>query len=539
VPDAFAPGDVDVVSVIRTDQQRHPISPLIYGMNSAPPGAIPPDVLAGITFVRRGGDRSNAYNWETNASNGALKGNYANDMYLAKDLAQPNPPGELDRVMIAEDLAAGRGSMVPFVLNGYVAGAPASNIPFETPGWAIDQYFRRVELVKPTPFSLTPDLDDGVVYTDEHLDFLRRKFPGDIFAPGPTQVMVGSDNEPDLYAFNFPMLQRGSGKPLYVDGVQVGNALTPAEFTARYVTFAKRVIELEPNATIVGPDHYHFDGWTMFNQLSASYSDAGRWYMDDFLATVRAESVAFGARLLHTWDFHWYPQHVYGGTFAWALDHAERAMTPDEIEGVLQGPRSYWDPDYDEHSWITDDHLHAPAFILKRLQDRIAVGYPGTELGVTEYFPGGCAHVSSGLGVADTLGVFGRTGVHLAAMWPHTCDLRFAFGGFLLLRNADGAGMRFDGTSVAVEHPEKAESSVYASSDAPARVTVLVVNKTYAPRRFGLRMFHPALAEVEVHRIDASHPTPVLAEHLPLSKRNAYAYTAPPMSAALLVFRAQ
>ena len=76
--------------------------------------------------------------------------------------------------MIAEDLAAGRGSMVPFVLNGYVAGAVASNIPFQTPGWAIDQYFRRVEFVKPTPFSFTPDPDDGVVYTDEHLDFLQQ-----------------------------------------------------------------------------------------------------------------------------------------------------------------------------------------------------------------------------------------------------------------------------------------------------------------------------------------------------------------------------
>ena len=64
-------------------------------MNSAAPGVIPPDVLAGVTFVRRGGDRCNAYNWETNASNGALKGNYANDMYLARYLAQPNAPGEL------------------------------------------------------------------------------------------------------------------------------------------------------------------------------------------------------------------------------------------------------------------------------------------------------------------------------------------------------------------------------------------------------------------------------------------------------------
>lgn len=539
VPDAFATGDVDVVSIVRTADERRPISPLIYGMNSAPPGVIPPDVLAGVTFQRRGGDRCNAYNWETNASNGALKGEYANDMFLAKDLAHPDAPGELDRTLIAEDLAAGRGTLVPFVLNGYVAGTLASGIPYAAPAWGIDRYFRRVELVKPTPFAAKPDTNDGVVYTDEQLDFLRRQFPGDIYAPGPTQVLVGSDNEPDLYAFNFPMLQRGSGNALYMDGAQVGNALTPAQFTQRFLVFARRVKQLEPSATIVGPDHYHYDGWTMFNQFGTPYSDAGRWYMDDFLATVHAASDAYGARLLDVWDFHWYPQRVFGGTFTWSLDDAKRPMTADEIEAVVQGPRSYWDEQYDEHSWITDDHLGGPAFILKRLSARIAQGYPGTKLGVTEYFPGGCAHVSSALAIADTLGVFGRMGVHLAAMWPHQCDLRFAFGGFMLLRNADGHGLRFDGTSVAVEHPEKVESSVYASSDAWRRVTVLVVNKTDAPRRFGLRLFHQALADVEVRRVDASHDTPALVERAPLTRRNAYAYTAPPKSAALLVFRAK
>jgi hypothetical protein len=380
-------------------------------------------------------------------------------------------------------------------------------------------------------------LGDGVVYTDENLDFLRRQFGGDVYEPGPTQVMVGSDNEPDLYAFNFPMLQRGSGKPLYMGGVQVGNALTPAEFTDRFVKFATRVKDLEPLATIVGPDHYHYDGWTTFNQYDTGYTDDGRWYMDDFLATVRAASEAQGRRLLHTWDFHWYPQRVFSGTFTWALDDAKRPMTADEIEAVVQGPRSYWDPDWDEHSWITDDHLKGPAYILTRLFDRLAKGYPGTTLGVTEYFPGGCSHVSSALGVVDTLGVFGRMGVHLAAMWPHTCDLGFAFGGFRLVRNADGAGLRFDGTSVAVEHPEKVESSVYAASDAWPRVTVLVVNKTDAPRKFGLRLFHPELASVEVRRVDASHVVPALVEDTKLSKTNAYAYDAPPKSAALLVFR--
>ncbi len=540
-PDAFATGEVDVVSVVRTAEERKPISPLIYGLNTIHTITQPARLMQGVTFVRRGGDRSNTYNWETNVSNGSFQTAFGSDLWLVATRANPNAPAELDRALIAENRAAGRGSMVPFVLNGYVAGPVATNIPYTTPGWPIDQYFRRVELVKPAPFAPAPDPNDGVVYTDEHLHFLRAQFPGDIYAPGPTQVIVGTDNEPDLYAFNFPMLQRGGGGPLYASGAYVGNRVTGAEFTARFLTFARRVRELAPTAMIVGPDHYHYDGWTTWHDSTTAYGDAGRWFMDDFLESVRAASEASGTRLLDAWDFHWYPQRVFDGTFTWALDHAARPMTDAEIEAVLQGPRSYWDETFDEHSWITDDHLHAPAMILKRLKERLAQGYPGTKLGVTEYFPGGCAHVSSGLATADTLGVFGRMGIHVAAMWPHTCDLAYAFGGFELLRNADGNGLRFAETSVRVEHPERAESSLYAATDEDdGRVTVVVINKTNAHRRFGVRLFHARLlADVDVYRIDAVHPEPALAAHEVLAKKNAFAYDAPPLSAALLVFRAK
>lgn len=540
-PDRFAAGEVQVESEVHTDQDRHTISPLLYGMNhplpSAPP--LPEPVLRGISFVRRGGDRANTYDWETNVSNGAQIRDWANDMYLAGDLARPSAPGEVDRVMIAEDLAGGRGSMVPFVLNGYVAGPSAEKIPYDQPGFDIGKWFRRLELVKPGPFSPSPDLEDGVVYTDEHLDFLRRQFPGDIYEPGATQVMIGSDNEPDLWVSNYPMLQRGSGAAIVAaNGAQIGTRVTADEFTARYIAFARRVRQLEPRAMIVGPDHFHFDGYTNWHTLAQDrYRDDGRWYIDDFLSQVKAAGESTGQRLLDTWDMHWYPQPVLGGTFAWKLDDSVRRMTPEEIETVLQGPRSYWDPDYDEHSWITDDHLHGPARILERLFQRIADAWPGMPLGVTEYFPGGCSHVSSALGVADTLGVFGRMGVHIAAMWPHTCDLSFAFGGFRLLRNADGAGLRFGDTSVRAVHPEKAESSIYAATQADGSVTVLVINKTSSNRRFGLRLFHPALAKVAVHRVDGAHPAPFAAGETALSRANAYAYDAPALSASLLVFR--
>ena len=309
------------------------------------------------------------------------------------------------------------------------------------------------------------------------------------------------------------------------------------------IHFARRVKQIAPLAHIVGPSHYHFDGWTTWHHLGApDYSPRGRWYMDDFLHAVRTASAQDGTRLLDTWDFHWYPQRVFNGTYAWNLDHAVRPMTQAEIDAVVQGPRSYWDPTYDEQSWITSgDHLAAPASIITRLQRRIAAGYPGTKLGVTEYHPGGRSHISSGLAVADSLGVFQRMGVHIAAIWPvgDGSGLAFAFGALKLLRNADGHGLRYAATDVKVEHPEIAASSVYAGSDTAQRVTVLVINKTNATRRFGLRLFNAQrLARVDAYRLDATHPRPRLAQQDTLTKVNAYAYAAPPLSATMLVFRA-
>ena len=183
--------------------------------------------------------------------------------------------------------------------------------------------------MKPTPFTSTPALGDGVVYTDEHLAFMMSKFAGDITAPGLGKLIVGIDKEPDLYHFNFPMLQTGTGDPILApNGRQVGTRVTGHEFTQRLIKFAKRVRTIAPKAQIVGPSHYHFDGFTMWHQLmSPVWSDKGAWYMDDLLAEVKAASTAAGTRLLDTSDFHWYPQPLSNGTYVWDLDHAARPLT--------------------------------------------------------------------------------------------------------------------------------------------------------------------------------------------------------------------
>lgn len=545
-PDTFAAGEVDVVTNVKTAEDRKPISPLIYGINGFPSSSFPADVLEAVTLVRRGGDRGNSYNWETNVSNGSYNNNFVNDMNLAGGTPNQNAPAATDLALLAQHRPAGRAVMVPFVLQDWVSGPQGAIGSWNTAGWNRSQYFRRVGFVKPTAFLPTPDLADGMVYTDEHLQYMRDKYPGeDITAPGPGQLLVGIDNEPDLYHYNFPMLQSGTGAAIVSNGTTVGNRVTTTDFTERMISFARKVKQMAPQSTVVGPSHYHFDGWTNWHgENTVTYSNApnGHWYMDDFLAAVKTASDQEGKRLLDTWDFHWYPQGMSGGKYVWDLDNATRALTAAEIQQIVQGPRSYWDPTYDENSWITEPwHLGGPTYIITRLKARIQAAYPGTKIGVTEYNPGGRNHIASGLGVADSLGVFQRLGVDIAAFWPvgNATALAYAYGGLKLLRNADGNGLAYAETDVRVEHPEVAPSSVYAGSDTSKRVTVLVVNKTPATRTFGVRAFNAdLLTTVDVYRIDAGHPSPYLVTQDALTKVNAYAYAAPPLSATMLVFRA-
>lgn len=547
-PDTFLAGEVDVETIIKTnDGLAKPISPLIYGLNGVlAQDDFPADVLKAATLIRRGGDRGNSYNWETNVSNGSYNNNFTNDTQLA---VQPGPAAP-DLDTITKNRAAGRATLVPFVLNDWVSGPVASNIPYLTAGWNKAAYFNRVGLVKPTAFTTTPDLADGMVYTDEHMAFMKGQFASDIYASsaGASRVLVGIDNEPDLYHWNFPMLQEGSGDVITMtasDGssVPVGKRVTAEELTARTIKFAARAKTISPDAHVIGPSHYGFDGFTTWHQLeNAQFQTNGHWFMDDFLASIKAESVRTGVRLLDTWDFHWYPQPVVNGTYVSALDNNQRAtgLTAAEIDAIVQGPRSYWDPSYDEGSWITQN-LGGPANVLNRTLSRLAADYPGTKIGVTEYYPGGRNHIASGIAVVDSLGVFQRMGVNVAAMWPvgGNAGQQYAFGGLELLRSADGAGLKFADNVVTVQHPEIAPSSVYAGADGSKRMTVLVVNKTSAIRKFGLRAYNDTqLKNVSVYRIDAAHPAPYLVTTEALTKNNAYAYAAPGLSATMLVFTA-
>src|SRR4029078_6252719 len=80
------PGTASIKFTIDVSLDQHPISPLIYGLNTNDPATVASTRAAAL---RRGGNRWTAYNWENNASNAGSDWCFQNDGLLSSS----NTPG--------------------------------------------------------------------------------------------------------------------------------------------------------------------------------------------------------------------------------------------------------------------------------------------------------------------------------------------------------------------------------------------------------------------------------------------------------------
>ena len=125
-------------------------------------------------------------------------------------------------------------------------------------------------------------------------------------------------------------------------------------------------------------------------------------------------------------------------------------------------------------SWITENYLNGPIYLIPRLKAQIDAHYPGTKLAFTEYSWGGGDHISGGIAQADVLGIFGREDVFAATIWHLGGEKHlFVHGAVEMYRNYDGKGGAFGDTSIQAVNSDHSKASVYAAVDAgnPNRMT--------------------------------------------------------------------
>ena len=420
--------------------ERKEISPLIYGVNQYT--ADLKDVTA--TAVRQGGNRMTAYNWETNASNAGSDWKHSSDNNLS-DSSDP-----ADCVQVLSKQAAKNNvnyKLTTLQLAGYVSADKDGTVTEEEK--APSKRWNKVVLTKNAPFADTPDLDDGVVYMDEYVNYIINKLGDSQSATGIQGYSL--DNEPVLWNDTH---SRMHPEPVTIE-----------ELSSKSIEMAKAVKKLDPKAEVFGPALY---GYTAFDHLDdddqhdewekVKKENNYHWYLDCYLDQMHKASEESGTRLLDVLDIHYYSESARNG-----------------IEDRLQSVRTLYEKGFSENSWIGQWCMENVP-ILPTIQKSIDTYYPGTKLGISEYNFGGGDNASGTIAQAEALGCYADQGVYFATLWGGE---PYILSGIDLYTNYDGKGGSFGDTLIPASTEDVSKSSTYAAVDADddSEVTVMITNK--------------------------------------------------------------
>lgn len=459
----------DVTVTVDANANPHPISPLIYGMNF--PDAA--QLAAGVPLARWGGNSTSRYNYQTDVHNTGNDYYFENlpgcwDSAFSYCATPPADPQESStaNAFVASAQAAGAMQLFTLPTLGYVAKGVQYDHPF-TCGCprsfdggqdSYDSYDPScgncqaggAYITPPDPpttsMAITPQWDaDWVTYLTNR------------FGPSNGKRIYALDNEPALWSSTHHDVHPGR--------------LGYDELWQRMRDHAIAILAADPTAEISGPAEW---GWLNYlcsdldivnNGCTASSPDRAAHGGEELVAWLLDQAKAYeqanGKRILHYLDLHYYPQ---GGT------------APDFL-------RSLYDPDYVDPSYIA-----AKVRLIPRMHDWVDQHYPGTKLLVSEY---DFDHHDDAIGAvtyAEALGIFGREGLDAATAWSPPAATEKAFGAYLLYLNYDGAGAKFESTSVTATVTGTGVQAFAATGD--SKMTVVLVNETNAPAPVTVQLQH-------------------------------------------------
>jgi hypothetical protein len=494
-------------------KNRRPISELIYGANHDYPG------WKGATIRRWGGNSSDTYNWENNFNNAGHDYINTNTNWQARTVpaARMNEPAAGIAVFHEESLRRGVPSIVTVPLVGYVAADADGAV--STQDSPPSKRWKKIVIEKGGSPSPQPDLKDDVVYLDEMVNYLVRKFGP---ASSPTGIKFWAiGNEPGLWTETHPLIWKQ--KP------------TCSNYVEQAIAAARMIKRIDPSAQIIGPS-----GWSIAEFMS--FSDAPdwpeikknggyRWYADYFLDEFRKASEAEGHRLLDVLSVNLY-----------AEEQLERNCG---IVGVLQGPRSLWQTGYYEASWIGET-LRSCLPMLPRIRESIDQWNPGTRYGITEFDRRCTDKIEGGIATADTLGVMIDQDAYLATAWPlgghdkEAKPTRYAVLAYRLYRDFDGKGAKFGDRSLTLDNPDPYSLSAYASIDSKTgELHVILLHKNlYATANVTLMIGDASavLHPVAAYGFDGKQATLSARPKAVSVKPGVFTVSLPRLSATHLVF---
>jgi len=474
---------------------RHPISPLIYGVNFGDDAQ-----AARLRWPARrwGGNSTTRYSWQDDTTN------HASDWFFY-NLPDDNPDPQNLPYGSASDLFVGATRVA--------AGEPLITVP--TIGWTPIDRSRRwgFSVAKYGPQQATectvtgyaswcnPDAGNGLhpdgtpIAGNDPRDTSRAIDPSFVtgwMAHLAAVAGTAGNGGVHLYALdNEPTLWNSTHRDVHPQPT------TYDELWQRTQQTAAAIKAQDPAAQVLGPADW---GWCAYFFSAADGCQAGSdaqahgnlALTDWYLLQAANYQAAHGVRLLDYLDVHYYPQA--NGV---ALSDDESASTAALRLRSLKG---LYDPTYVDESWIAQ-----PVDLIPRMKSWIASRLPGTRLAISEYNWGNDGGASSALAQAEALAIFGREGVDLATRWVAPAAGSRVEDAFLLYLDYDGKGARVAGDSVEAVSSGVDTVGAYAVAGAGSRLYLLLFNKDFASHAVQVQVAGSPSAPLALYEFDAVH----------------------------------
>ncbi len=514
--------------VVDVLQNRHPISPLIYGVNF--PASTNYVTDSGATLVRWGGNASTRSNWKNFATNAA------NDWYFQNRPMDSNPLYQDSTYFVSSIANAGAVpimtiGMLPWVAkdglwssysfsiqkygaqcakNPYASddgnGVKADCSTFVTGNDPNDAH---------VPLLDTPGNNDpaGSVYRSEWVAALAPNY-------GSMPHWYNMDNEVDIWA--------GTHRDVHPNPVGYD------ELRDVYLAEARAVKSWDPAAVRLGPVGCCW--WYYWN--SAANNDKSIHGGVDFVPWWLNE-IAWQDQIDHTRSLDVFDIHAYAD----APDYSAYSLAQKQAL-ALRVTRDFWDSTYVSESGTVNQNwatFTQPAktipFRIPRLRAIVNSTYPNTPLSFTEWNAAfaGESDFSTALVDVDTYGIMGRERLYAATRWTAADSSTPAYQALKLYRNYDGQHHAFGSISVAAKHAADPNlfSSYAALNASGTTLTVMLVNKdpsNTVSKQVALAGFNATT--VTSYRLSSASPTTIVAGSSQAWTSN---WSLPPYSATLLV----
>lgn len=463
--DANSHSPVPVAISVDAAAGRHPVSPLIYGVNFGSTSTLR-DLR--VTINRSGGNSASAYNWRADARNAGK------DWYFESLAANPVDINDQfnDRFVILTQ-AAGATPILTIPMLGRVAKLGPDRQTLASfsiakygpqPNHDVDGHTDAGNGIRAGGAPVTDnDPDDATVPDDPQNEEARVAALVQQFgAAGAGGVRYyAMDNESSLWQ----LIHRD----VHPTGAHA------REIADKVLAYSRAVKAADPQAQVIAPEEWGWQGYfySGFDQQHAATHGL------DHAPDRQSETggMPYVPWLLSQWktaghpvdvfSLHFYPQ---GGEYAESggADSADIALKRN------RSTRDLWDPHYKDPTWINS----VVALIPRMRQWVNTYYYPGTPIAITEYNWGGDALMNGATAQADVLGIFGREGLDIATRWGTLDPSMPVYKAIKLYRNYDDKGGAFGSTSIAATVPDPDTVSAFAAlRDGDHAMTLVVINK--------------------------------------------------------------